>query len=129
MSAEGIDKLRQQLTDQYVVVQGNRPELVRFQGQTGQVKTVNCNGRALVEFDGFGNRGWYDIAPDYLRIVPKPEPKLPEKPPAKAAAKPVAAKPAPQAATGAGPSPAAESPAAPPPAAETPKVKSDGASN
>jgi hypothetical protein len=94
MSAEGIDKLRQQLTDQYVVVQGDRPELARFQGQTGQVKTVNCNGRALVEFDGFGNRGWYDIAPDYLRVVPKPEPKLPEKPAAKAAAKPAIAKPA-----------------------------------
>jgi hypothetical protein len=90
VSTEGIDKLREQLTDQYVVVQGDWPELARFQDQTGQVKTVNCNGRALVEFDGFGNRGWYDIGPDYLRIVPKPEPKLPEKP----AAKPAVAKPA-----------------------------------
>jgi hypothetical protein len=113
MSAEGLDKLRQQLTDQYVVVQGDRPELARFQGQTGQVKTVNCSGRALVEFDGFNNRGWYDIAPDYLRIVPKPEPKLPEKPAAKpAAAKPVAAKPA-----------------AAKPAAAAPQDKSDGGTN
>jgi hypothetical protein len=83
MSPEGIDRLRAELTDQYVVVQGDRPELARFQGQTGQVKTVNCNGRALVQFDGFGNRGWYDIAPDYLRVVPKPEPKAAEKPAAK----------------------------------------------
>jgi hypothetical protein len=94
MSAEGIDKLRQQLTDQYVVVQGDRPELARFQGQTGQVKTVNCNGRVLVQFDGFANRGWYDIAPDYLRIVPKPEPKLPEKLAAKVPVKPAVATPA-----------------------------------
>jgi hypothetical protein len=94
MSAEGIDKLRQQLTDQYVVVQGDRPELARFRGQTGRVKTVNCNGRVLVQFDGFGNRGWYDIAPDYLQVVPKPEPKLPEKLAAKVAVKPAVAKPA-----------------------------------
>jgi hypothetical protein len=83
MSPEAIDRLRAELTDQYVVVQGDWPELARFQGQTGQVKTVNCNGRALVEFDGSGNRGWYDIAPDYLRVVSKPEPKPAEKPAAK----------------------------------------------
>ncbi len=133
MSAEEIDKLRAQLTDQYVVVQGDRPELARFQGQTGQVKTVNCSGRALVEFDGFSNRGWYDIAPDYLRIVPKPEPKLPEKPAAKAAAKPAVAKPAAKAAVAkpavAGQTSAAETPAASPPAAEAPQVKSEGGSN
>ncbi len=112
MPAEGIDTLRQQLTDQYVVVQGDRPELARFQGQTGQVKTVNCNGRALVEFDSFANRGWYDIAPDYLRVVPKPEPKRPEKPAAKAAvAKPAVAKPAAS------------------PSATAPKDKSDAGAN
>ena len=94
MSPEEIDKLRTQLTDQYVIVQGDRPELARFQGQTGQVKTVNHNGRALVEFDGLGNRGWYDIAPQYLQIVPKPEPKPAEKPAAKPAASPAGKGPA-----------------------------------
>ncbi len=69
MSRETIERLRQQYTDQYVVVDASRPELARFQGMTGRVKTVNMNGRALVEFGGAGNRGWYDIAPEFLTIV------------------------------------------------------------
>ena len=52
----------------------------RFRNATGQVKTVNMNGRALVEFDQWDNIGWYDIELDFLKVVPKPEPK-PEPPP------------------------------------------------
>jgi hypothetical protein len=71
---EAVEKLKQQYTDQFVVVEGNRPELARFDGYTGQVKTVNMSGRALVQFDAWNNIAWYDIDTSYLRIVPKPEP-------------------------------------------------------
>lgn len=84
-----IEKLKQEYTDKYVLV-ADRPELARFQGFVGQVKTVNMSGRALVQFDAWNNIGWYDIDPACLTIVPKPEPK-----PAEKAEK---AKPAPKAA-------------------------------
>ena len=71
---ENIEKLKREWTDKYVVVVGSRPELRRFEGYTGQVKTVNMSGRALVQFDAWSNIGWYDIEPDYLEVVPKPDP-------------------------------------------------------
>lgn len=89
MQFERIDKLKDQYTDQYVAVDASRPELARFKGVVGQVKTVNYNGRALVQFDADSNRGWYDIELDFLKVVDKPEPK-----PAEPKAKPAAAKPA-----------------------------------
>lgn len=98
-----IEKLKRDFTDKYVVVDASRPELQRFQNMTGQVKTVNMSGRALVRFEGGDNNiGWFDINPEFLKFVPKPEPKPEEekhaKPkPAAAAAKPAApaaAKPA-----------------------------------
>ena len=99
MVFEQIENLKRQYTDQFVVVDDNRPELARFRGVTGQVKTINMNGRALVEFqDYIANIGWYDIELDFLTVVPKPDPaaaKAAAKPDAKpAAAKPAAAKPA-----------------------------------
>ncbi len=69
---EQIDRLKQQYTDKFVVVDESRPELRRFAGQTGVVKTVNMNGRALVQFDAFNNIGWYDIDPAYLRVIDAP---------------------------------------------------------
>ena len=102
---ENIEKLKREWTDKYVVVEGDRPELRRFEGYTGQVKTVNMSGRALVQFDAWSNIGWYDIEPGYLHVVPKPDPgaaaKKPEakkegavtkKPVEEGAAKPQAAK-------------------------------------
>lgn len=75
MVFEHIEKLKRQYTDKYVVVDDSRPELARFRGVTGVVKTVNMSGRALVEFDDYlANIGWYDIELDFLRVVPKPEP-------------------------------------------------------
>jgi hypothetical protein len=68
-----IEKLKQDLTDQYVVVNTGVPELRRFEGYVGQVKTVNMNGRALVQFEAWANIGWYDIEVDFLKVVPKPE--------------------------------------------------------
>jgi hypothetical protein len=116
MVFDQIEQLKREYTDKYVVVDDSRPELARFRGVTGVVKTVNMSGRALVEFDNYlSNIGWYDIELDFLHVVPKPEPGAVaaqgEKPavakaipgktaPAKtvpvkaAAAKPVAAKPA-----------------------------------
>jgi len=83
MLPEQIEKLRQELTDRYVMVNVDRPELARFQGLVGQVKTINFNGRALVQFDSL-HPAWFDIELDYLRVVEKPAP--PEKqPPAKPA--------------------------------------------
>lgn len=69
---EQIDRLKQQLTDKFVVVDESRPELRRFAGQTGVVKTVNMSGRALVQFDAYNNIGWYDIDPTCLKIVDAP---------------------------------------------------------
>ncbi|MFH1268791.1 MAG: hypothetical protein ABIK89_23950 [Planctomycetota bacterium] len=77
MQPERVETLRQEYTDKYVVVEGERPELARFRNVVGQVKTVNFSGRALVEFDGNNNRGRYDIELDYLKVVEKPEPKPP----------------------------------------------------
>ena len=73
MVFENIEKLKQDYTDKYVVVDASRPELRRFRHLTGVVKTVNMNGRALVEFNGNENIGWYDIELDFLKVVDKPQ--------------------------------------------------------
>ncbi len=72
MAFEQIEKLKSQLTDKYVVVDDSRPELRRFRGMTGVVKTVNMNGRALVQFLGGASIAWFDIDPSFLRIVEAP---------------------------------------------------------
>jgi len=89
MIFQQIDKVKQDYTDKYVVVDGQRAELARFKDLVGQVKTVNMSGRALVEFlDYHLNIGWFDIDLDYLKVVDKPAPKPVE------AKKPAAKKPA-----------------------------------
>src|SRR5687767_11261000 len=111
MIFEHIDRLKKQYTDKYVVVDESQPELQRFRGLTGMVKTVNMSGRALVEFDGYNNIGWYDIDPTFLKVVDAPPPKPVESKKDKAAApkatsaaspaaaaKPIGEKPAPKAA-------------------------------
>lgn len=67
-----IEKLRQEYTNQYVVVEGDRPEYRRFQGRIGQVKTITTNARALVQFNDSADRAWYDLDLDYLKIVDRP---------------------------------------------------------
>ncbi|MCE2726969.1 MAG: hypothetical protein LW698_09365 [Planctomycetaceae bacterium] len=98
-----IERLKAEWTDKYVVVDSPAPELARFAQATGFVKTVNMNGRCLVEFDQFNNIGWYDIDPAALKIVPKPLPKPAEakEKAAKPAATKEAAKPAAKPAAGA----------------------------
>ena len=76
MVFEHIEKLKRQYTDKFVVVDDNCPELRRFDGMTGTVRTVNMSGRALVEFDAYNNIGWYDIDVDFLKVVEAPLPKL-----------------------------------------------------
>jgi pyruvate/2-oxoglutarate dehydrogenase complex dihydrolipoamide acyltransferase (E2) component len=71
-----IEKIKQDYTDKYVMVDPQRPELARFADAVGQVKTVNMSGRALVEFlDYHLNTGWYDIELEFLKVVDKPLPK------------------------------------------------------
>jgi hypothetical protein len=83
MVFEHIEKLKSELTDKFVIVDAERPELGRFRGLTGTVRTVNMNGKALVEFDGHNNIGWFDIDLDFLKVIDKPL----EKPEPAAAAK------------------------------------------
>jgi hypothetical protein len=91
-----IERLKSDWTDKYVVIDSAAPELARFANATGIVRTVNMNGRCLVEFDQFNNIAWYDIDPSALKIVSEPRPKPVEKEAAKpaATAKAPAAKPA-----------------------------------
>jgi len=95
MVYQQIEKVKQEYTDKYVVVDAQCPELARFGDLVGQVKTVNMSGRALVEFgDYHKNIAWYDIDLDYLKVVDKPAPKDPKQAAAKKkpAAKPAAKK-------------------------------------
>ena len=75
MSIERAEQLKSELTDKWVVVAPNLPELRRFSALTGKVKTVNMNCRALVEFDGPEDISWYDIDPLFLTVVDEPRPK------------------------------------------------------
>jgi hypothetical protein len=89
-----IEKLKRDFTDKYVVVDATRPELARFHDRTGQVKTINMNGQALVQFDSHNDIGWYDIGLDFLKIVDKPAPKEDAKHKAKSAGEAAAKVPA-----------------------------------
>lgn len=102
---EKAERLKRELTDKWVVVVAGAPELKRFADLTGKVKTVNMTCRAIVEFDGPVDIGWYDIDTSFLKVVDAPKPKkVAEKHAPKAAA--ATAKPAaPTAAPKAGGSP------------------------
>src|SRR5437867_3273309 len=95
---EQAEILKKQYTDKFVVVRSGVPELRRFQGLTGTVKTVNMSCRALVQFDGPADIGWYDIDPSFLTVVDAPAPKKIEGHGEKAAKEAPAAKAAPAAA-------------------------------
>ncbi|MHC2068942.1 hypothetical protein ACYFX5_15845 [Bremerella sp. T1] len=85
MVFEHIEKLKREYTDKYVAIAHMVPELKRFAGRTGIVRTVNMSGRALVEFLGTSDISWYDIDIDYLKIVEKPPEPVAEKQSAKKA--------------------------------------------
>jgi hypothetical protein len=68
------EALKREWTDQYVMVNLERPELKRFEGIVGRVVTVNWNNKAVIDFqDG----GWYDItaSPENLRKLDAAEAK------------------------------------------------------
>lgn len=97
MSIAQAERLKSELTDKYVVVADGVPELRRFVGLTGTVKTVNMSCRALVQFDGPVDISWYDIDPAYLKVIDAPLAKKSEtkhEAKAEAPAKPAVEKPA-----------------------------------
>ena len=104
---EQAELLKKQYTDKYVVVKPGVPELRRFDGLTGVVKTVNMSCRALVLFDGPADISWYDIDPAYLTVVDAPAPKK------KAEEKPAKESPAAKSAPAAKPAAASEKKASP----------------
>jgi len=73
--AEALNEsLKREWTDQFVQVNPEQPELRRFAGIVGRVVTVNCNNKALVDFqDG----GWSDVSASeqYLRKLDPAEAK------------------------------------------------------
>ncbi len=75
MSFETVERLKQDYTDKWVTVDTATPELRRFVGLSGQIKTVNMNGRALVQFDNPVDISWYDIDLSYLKVINGPLPK------------------------------------------------------
>jgi hypothetical protein len=81
MFSDTAETLKSQYTDKYVKVDASRPELARFRDVVGQVKTVNMNGRALVEFlDYHLNIGWFDIDVNSLTLVEAPSKDVTAKP-------------------------------------------------
>src|SRR5258707_13176947 len=72
MPFEQVETLKKRYTDKWVEVDTAVPELRRFKGLTGQVKTVNMSGRALVQFEHPVDISWYDIDPSYLKVVDTP---------------------------------------------------------
>lgn len=95
MSFETVERLKRDFTDKWVTVDAGTPELKRFVGLNGRIKTVNMNGRALVQFDNPVDISWYDIDLSYLKVIDAPAPKKAvEKHAEPAAKKPAAAAPA-----------------------------------
>ncbi len=71
MTEMELERLKRQFAGKRVTADACRPELARFADRPGRVITINCNGRALVEFDG-PNPSRYDIAPEFLKLEPSP---------------------------------------------------------
>ena len=58
--------LVQEWTDQFVKINGSRPELERFSGLVGRVVTVNWNNKAVVDFAA-SNTEHFAIGPAHRR--------------------------------------------------------------
>jgi hypothetical protein len=71
MTPEEIEQLKATYTGRAVMVETMRPEFTRWANTPGRVITFNCNGRALVQFEG-ADQGIYDIDPEYLRLAEQP---------------------------------------------------------
>ena len=71
MSPEEVERRKRQYAGKRVLVDARRPELARLANVPGRVITVNCNGQALVQFEG-PDQGWHDIDPEFLKLEPPP---------------------------------------------------------
>ena len=71
MTPAELAKLKETYTGQTIMVEAMRPELTRWANVPGRVITFNCNGRALVQFEG-ADQGVYDIDPEYFRLAEPP---------------------------------------------------------
>jgi hypothetical protein len=68
MTPEELENLKATYTGRTVMIEAVRPELTRWANMPGRVITFNCNGRALVQFEG-ADQAIYDIDPEYLQPV------------------------------------------------------------
>ena len=74
------ERLKAYWTGRAVRVTAPGPRFERFAGRTGTVRTVNMNGRPLVQFSGV-DETWYDLDPAVLEEVePTPETPPPVRP-------------------------------------------------
>ena len=71
MTSEELENLKETYTGRTVTIEALRPELTRWANVSGRVITFNCNGRALVQFEG-ADQAFYDIDPEYIRIAEPP---------------------------------------------------------
>lgn len=69
MDTAEIEQRKREWTGRRVEIAGSAETLRRFAGRAGTVMTVNMNGRALVQFDGGIDTGWYDLDFDDLRAL------------------------------------------------------------
>lgn len=67
MTTPELDILKKKFLGRTVTIDAQRPELVRMADLRGKVITINCNGGALVQFEG-PDPAWYEIEPEYLKI-------------------------------------------------------------
>jgi hypothetical protein len=67
MTISDHEILKKKFAGKSILLDAQRPELVRLADLRGKVITVNCNGRALVQFEG-PDEAWYEIEPEYLKI-------------------------------------------------------------
>jgi hypothetical protein len=67
MTSAELDILKKKYDGKSVTVDAQRPELVRMADLRGRVITINCNGGALVEFEG-PDPAWDEILPENLQI-------------------------------------------------------------
>jgi hypothetical protein len=65
MTASELDISKKKFQGRMVTIDAQRPELVRMAEMRGKVITINCNGGALVQFEG-PDPAWYEIEPEYL---------------------------------------------------------------
>jgi hypothetical protein len=68
MTSEDLANLKETYAGRTITIEALRPELTRWANLPGRVITINCNGRAIVQFEG-ADEAFYDIDPEYLRIV------------------------------------------------------------